>query len=67
MNHNNKPDMGMPIYMNECDQCTVGGMRIGMTYVPMQPWEAPYTPDEALRAGTIFSCLFLPFIGGGCK
>ena len=60
------PDMGS-IYMNCCNDCKVGGMRIGMTYVPMQPWETPYGLDKGLRAGTIFPCLHLPFVGGGCK
>ena len=83
MDHNNTPDMGMSIYMNGCscehlwnevnanhgycNDCKVGGMRIGMTYVPMQPWEEPYGLEKGLKAGTIFPCLHLPFVGGGCK
>lgn len=83
MNHNNTPEMGMQIYMNGCscsnlwnevnetndgcNDCKVGGMRIGMTYTPMQPWETPYGLDKGLRAGTIFPCLHLPFVGGGLK
>ena len=39
-------------------------LRVGMAYVPMQPWETPYTPDRGLRRGTIFPCLDLPFKGG---
>lgn len=83
MNHNNTPEMGMQIYMNGCscsnlwnevsetndgcNDCKVGGMRIGMTYTPMQPWETPYGLDKGLKAGTIFPCLHLPFVGGGLK
>ena len=80
MNQNNTPDMGMSIYVNGCScehlwnevnemnsNCNVGGMRIGMTYTPMQPWETPYDFDKGLRVGTIFPCLHLPFIGGGLK
>lgn len=80
MNHNKTPDMGMSIYMGGCScghlwneanemhkDCNVDGMRIGMTYTPMQPWEKPYGLDKGLKAGTIFPCLYLPFTGGGCK
>lgn len=83
MDHNKTPDMGMSISMNDCscghlweevnsmhsdcNDCSVGGMRIGMTYTPMQPWEKPYDLERGLRAGTIFPCLYLPFTGGGCK
>jgi len=38
---------------------------IGMTYVPMQPWEQPFDLVKGLRAGTIFPSLRLPFRGGG--
>ena len=39
-------------------------LRTGMTYVPRQQWETPYTPDKGLCRGTIFPCLDLPFKGG---
>ena len=38
---------------------------VGMTYVPMQPWEEPFELAKGLRAGTIFPGLRLPFRGGG--
>ncbi len=37
---------------------------LSMAYVPMQPWEKPYSAKEALQAGTIFPGLDLPFLGG---
>ena len=80
MNHNNTPDMGMPIYMNSCSckhlwdeveknddcrtQCDFDTWKIAMAYVPMQPWEIPFDPAESLKSGTIFPSLFLPFKGG---
>ena len=83
MNHNNTPDMGMPIYMNNCSckhlwdkvkenddcsiQCDFDTWKIAMAYVPMQPWEVPFDPAESLKSGTIFPSLFLPFKGGACK
>ena len=42
-----------------------GSWPIGMTYVPMQPWEEPFDLAKGLRAGTIFPCLRKPFRGGG--
>ncbi len=37
---------------------------LAMAYVPMQPWEKTYGPEEALQAGTVFPGLDLPFLGG---
>lgn len=39
---------------------------LGMTYVPMQPWEEPFDLAKGLHAGTIFPSLRKPFRGGGC-
>lgn len=43
---------------------------LAMAYVPMQELGAMYPPWEALKRGTLFSDLDLPFegetIGGGC-
>lgn len=56
--------------------CTCGGklpapgpgMQLAIATVPMQPWETPYEPAKALKQGTIFPCLDLPFfITGGEK
>ena len=83
MDHNNTPDMGMPIYMNSCSckhlwneveenddcrtQCDFDAWKIAMAYVPMQTWEEPFDPAESLKSGTIFPGLFLPFKGGARK
>lgn len=34
---------------------------LGMASVPMQQWETPCTPDVAIKQGTIFPSLNLPF------
>lgn len=36
---------------------------IGMTYVPWQEWQNIYEPHNALKMGTIFADLNLPFCG----
>ncbi|MEY8356317.1 spore coat associated protein CotJA [Lachnospiraceae bacterium 54-53] len=39
---------------------------VAIATVPMQPWEQPYDPQTALKHGTIFPCLNLPFyVTGG--
>jgi hypothetical protein len=39
---------------------------LAIATVPMQPWEQPYDPAAALKNGTIFPCLNLPFyVTGG--
>ena len=40
-----------------------GGV-LAMAYVPEQRWEGLYEADEALRHGTLFRGLNLPFEGG---
>ena len=43
-------------------------VQLAIATVPMQPWETPYEPSKALKQGTIFPCLDLPFfIVGGEK
>lgn len=39
----------------------------GMGYVPVQAWETPYAPSQALIRGTIFQSLDYPFIMGRCR
>ncbi len=39
---------------------------LAIATIPMQPWEQPYDPQTALKHGTIFPCLNLPFyVTGG--
>ncbi len=40
---------------------------LAMAYVPPQKWTIVYDNEEALRRGTIFPALDLPFEGGGNK
>lgn len=41
------------------------GLRLAIATVPMQPWETPYDSAKALRQGTIFPSLDLPFFVTG--
>ena len=36
---------------------------LAMGYVPMQKWQQLYAPEEALKRGTLFKELDLPFLG----
>lgn len=56
MNHSTPPD-------KPCPQ-----LPLAITSVPSQPWEEPYPACKALKQGTIFPCLDLPFyvMGGVC-
>lgn len=38
---------------------------LAIATVPMQSWEQPYDPETALKIGTIFPCLNLPFYETG--
>lgn len=39
------------------------GMSLAMVYSPCQHFEKLYEPSEALRCGTIFCKLYMPFTG----
>lgn len=43
------------------------GLQLAIATVPIQPWVTPYEPAKALKQGTIFPNLDLPFFitGGG--
>lgn len=42
------------------------GLMLAMATVPMQPWEQPYSPETALKHGTVFPGLDKPFyVTGG--
>ncbi|MBQ1275181.1 MAG: spore coat associated protein CotJA [Cellulosilyticum sp.] len=71
-------DSNMKMELNEfvglktpCDEkidCNMENMPIAMAYVPWQQWRMIYEPKEALKRGTIFKELDLPFEASkGCK
>jgi len=37
------------------------GLTLAIATIPLQPWETPYDPATALREGTIFPGLNMPF------
>ena len=51
----------------DCAPAPGPGLQLAIATVPMQPWMTPYEPSKALKQGTIFPCLDLPFFitGGG--
>ena len=53
----------------ECDCAPIPGPRVQLAIatIPMQPWVTPYEPAKALKQGTMFPNLDLPFFvtGGG--
>ena len=52
--------------MSCCCSSDRSGAAPAMTTVPIQPWEEPYDPCKALKTGTIFQSLNLPFyVTGG--
>ena len=63
--------------MNSCTSCgcdttksspaiPTASVQLAIATVPMQPWEQPYDPAAALKNGTIFPSLNLPFyVTGG--
>ncbi|MCH4239540.1 MAG: spore coat associated protein CotJA [Oscillospiraceae bacterium] len=40
---------------------------LAMAYIPYQKFENLYSPEKALEAGTLFSGLDKPFLGGAKK
>ena len=47
-----------------CGENGVEGRSLAMVYASLQPWRNTYDPATALRRGTLFRELDLPFIGG---
>jgi hypothetical protein len=43
------------------------GLPLAIATVPMQKWRMTYAPEKALKAGTMFAELNLPFVGGKCR
>ncbi len=50
--------------MQKQNSC-LSGMSLAMVYSPCQQFEGLYEPAEALRYGTLFTKLNLPFVGRG--
>ena len=46
-----------------CKCENIENMPIGMAYVPWQQWKTVFDLDKALKVGTIFPELDLPFLG----
>lgn len=44
-----------------CGPAPQRGFPLAIASVPTQPWETPYEKSHALKQGTIFPCLDLPF------
>lgn len=47
-----------------CGENGVEGRSLAMVYAPLQSWRNVYDPATALRRGTLFRELDLPFTGG---
>ena len=45
-------------------QENIQNLPLARAYVPMQGWCGTYPPEEALRKGTIFPCLYQPYEWG---
>jgi len=58
--HNDNHNHNENCNMNSC----IDNMPLAMAYVPMQKWKNVYNNDVALKRGTIFPELDLPFLGG---
>lgn len=52
--------------INSVDKC-LDKLPLAMAYVPMQKWRNIYSTAEAMKAGTIFQELDLPFLGAGSR
>lgn len=54
----------------DCPNTCAGCMEqypVGMGYIPWQQWQQTYPLEQALRKGTIFPDLDLPFTMGRCR
>lgn len=56
-----------------CKKTAAEATSLAIASVPMQPWETPYNQETALKQGTIFPALDMPFYvtdekkGGGAR
>lgn len=42
--------------------CALEGVQLAMVYSPVQPFQALYSPEEALMRGTVFAELDKPLL-----
>ncbi|MBE6021638.1 MAG: spore coat associated protein CotJA [Cellulosilyticum sp.] len=59
--YNMKMELNEFVGMNQPCDTDIENMPIAMAYVPWQQWRMIYEPKEALKRGTIFKELDLPF------
>ena len=45
----------------EQDHMPLASMPLAQAYVPMQVLDTVYPPEEGIRKGTIFPCLYQPY------
>ena len=50
-------------YIPRCENKSDDVKSLAMVYVPYQNWQKLYSPDVAIKRGTLFSELDKPFIG----
>lgn len=63
---NNPCQNSAPCQNKNCMRDGLDGMPLGMAYVPWQHWKETYEPCKALREGTLFPELCLPFLERSC-
>ncbi len=56
-----KMDLNEFVGMSPCCDGDIDNKPIAMAYVPWQKWRMLYEPKEALKRGTLFKELDLPF------
>lgn len=44
-----------------CNKAAAEAASLAMASVPVQPWEMPYNQETALKQGTVFPALDMPF------
>ncbi len=59
-------DEGSSCPIGKCPK-TIKAPALAMVYSPMQCWQNIFEPEEALKNGTMFKDLFLPFYGSNYK
>ena len=65
-NYNNMQQNTACNVYNDESACAIPNPVLGMAYIVNQKWCSVYEPCKALKAGTIFPMLDLPFLGRSC-